>query len=388
MKSWSYVNPRLQLAWDPTSLRALMKCPRYYQYTIVEGWRRGDNVHLDFGSMFQECVELFQRLRLRGTDLPTATREMLRRALQISGHYAPLGAPDYEPDALPALPFSYTWHPWGGVYVRRWRCTGTEPYKNAKGNKAKCPNAHARVWQDGARTEPCALCLSPVELQNQYTPEHPSKHRLNLVRALCLFAERQHATRGLQPYSFPDGTEGVEINLTVPMGRAIGDESYLLSANIDELNALDGLVYITDNKTTKDPLNERYFQQYSPDIQPDVYDLVASIGWPDLPLGGLAWRAFQVTKEGVDTKTARIHKTPAQREELWRDLHYWLDQAERFAADGYWPMNRAACRGCEFAGPVCDQDPEFREAHLAADFEKRGAWDPLERPGRSTGESK
>lgn len=44
-------------------------------------------------------------------------------------------------------------------------------------------------------------------------------------------------------------------------------------------------------------------------------------------------------------------------------------------------MNRSACQGCEFRA-VCDMDPEYREDTLRDNFENRGAWDPLERPGR------
>lgn len=389
--SWSRTNPRLQLAWDATSWGALQKCARKYQYGVIEGWCQLDNPHLDFGGMFQEAVEIFQLERLKGAPKAEALKVALLRALQISGWY--MSAPDDGADTGRL----YTWQPWGGSYVAQWRCSGTEPYKNAKGNKAKCPRALRGNWHDVAGqvsawrthdddpendTTYCAVCDSPIERRTHYIPDHPSKHRLSLVRALALFADKQPETGGLQPYAFPDGTPAIEITIQVPMGRLAPDgDDYALVANIDEINTWRGRHYITDNKTTKNPLNTGFFRAFAPHAQFDFYDLVGSIALQDLDIAGLAVRGVQVTKESGDTKTALLTKAPGQREEAWRDLHYWLDQAEKHAADGYWPMNRASCPGCEFSH-VCDMAPAWRERTLEADFVRRGSWDPVSRPGR------
>lgn len=392
MASWSHVNPRLQLVWDASSLKVLEKCPTRYLYSVVEGWRRPDNPHLDFGSLFQEAIEWFQLARLRGNSVHEATLVMLRHAIQISGRYNEIEG-------------GYDWRPWGGEYRHEWRCTGTTPFKNERGNRAKCPRSHAGKWfeigtemgvwqmhpEDGG--EYCALCDSPIERRLHYTPDHPSKHRLNLVRALLLFASGQRETGGLQPYAFPDGTPAVEINVTVPIGfkskrhrRPDGSytprEDFMVAINLDEINTWRSRFYPTDNKTSKNPLNTNYWKQFSPNTQMDLYDLMTTVALPDLDYGGIAVRATQVTKENVDTRTRLITKTEGQRQEMWRDLHYWIGQAERFAAEGRWPRNRSDCGMCDFNG-VCDSDEEFRQQHLEAEFVKRGPWDPIIRPGRT-----
>ena len=384
--SWSRHNPKLQIALDGTSWDRLQRCARLYQLNVIEGWRKPENPHLDFGSMFQEAREIFQLARLRGVTKHEATKAALRRAIQLSGWY------DAEPDPQGEYPF-YTWTPWGGDMRDEWRCSGTEPYMvDGKKSKRKCPMSHAGKWftfKDTmlAITEiqvaTCVShCASPIVVETHYIPDHPQKNRANLLRAVCAMADAQTETGGLQPWAFPDGTPAVEINLTVPMGRKTPHgEDYLLVANFDEINSWRGRLYITDNKTTKDPLNDFYFSQFAPNAQFDFYDLVASIALSDLDIAGLAVNGVQVTKENVDIKTAKITKTPGQREETWRDLNLWIDLAERSAAADYWPMTRTSCKGCDFNG-ICDMDPEMRRMHLEQDFEQRGSWDPIERPGR------
>lgn len=363
-------NPNLQLLWDATSLTALQKCPRFYQLRIQEGWRRPENTHLDFGSMLHEALETFQKARLGGALIPAATKEALRRVLQISGWYegGEWGS-------------SYTWTPWGGVYADRWRCTGTAPYKNEKGNKAKCPYSHAGKWQEAPIEITCPTCGSWTEIATHYLPDHPSKHRVSLLRMVAWFCDTQHETEGLQPYAFPDGTPAVELQGVTPVGRKApgGDDDYLFVTNIDELATWRGRHYILDTKTTKNPLNPAFFRQFAPHSQLDLYDLFGSILYADLDIAGTAVRGIQVTKTGGAIATRLITKTEGQREEAWRDLNYWLDQAEALAATGYYPMNRASCRGCDFAG-ICDMDPEYRARTLAADFVQQ-RWHPVHRGG-------
>ena len=69
--------PKLQRAWDATSLDSLLRCPRYYQYNILEGWRR-DNDTLNFGKWYHEALEAFDGTRLDGS----STEEALDNAGQ------------------------------------------------------------------------------------------------------------------------------------------------------------------------------------------------------------------------------------------------------------------------------------------------------------------
>ena len=390
-------NPRLQIYWDATSLGALQKCPRYYQLSILEGWRRPENEHLDFGGLFQTGVEIFQKGLLAGLGKEEATLAALRRTLQESGRYI-------------VTEDGATWEPWGGHYVRQWRCLGTEPYRNDKGNKAKCPFSHKGKWfpVEGAMKEVwehlnfpddtviCNTCGSDLEIEEHYLPDHPSKNRRLLLKALLHFCDKEGEPSGLQPFAFEDGTPAIEIQTIVPLGRKVpchlcgattgacaSKEDYLLVANLDEINTFRGRHFITDNKTTKDPLNDAFFRNFAPHCQFDFYDAVASIAFSEtLDVAGLAVRGIQVTKTGTDIKTRWLTKTEGQREEFWRDLHWWISLAEKCAEEDYWPMNRASCRGCQFAG-VCDLDPPWRGKSLQADFVRK-PWNPITRgaPGK------
>ena len=80
--SFSEIEPKHQLAWDSTSLSALMRCPRYYQYTIVDGYvGRGESVHLKFGSDYNNSLVTFHQHRAMGDDYDTATLAAVRYAL-------------------------------------------------------------------------------------------------------------------------------------------------------------------------------------------------------------------------------------------------------------------------------------------------------------------
>ena len=81
--SFSKSIPTLQLGWDSTSLKALLKCPRYYQLTIIEGWTpRSQNADLRFGILYHGALERYDHARAEGQDQTSATRIALRYALE------------------------------------------------------------------------------------------------------------------------------------------------------------------------------------------------------------------------------------------------------------------------------------------------------------------
>lgn len=74
--------PRLQKAWDNSSLQLLKDCPRKYQYAILEGWRpKHTAAPLIFGSMYHNGLEEYDTLRGRGADHATALRAAIRKVM-------------------------------------------------------------------------------------------------------------------------------------------------------------------------------------------------------------------------------------------------------------------------------------------------------------------
>lgn len=73
---------KIQYAWDSTSLGWLKECPRKYQYHMIEGWvGRGESVHLEYGILYHEALELFDRLRAAGTPHDDALIQVIRQTL-------------------------------------------------------------------------------------------------------------------------------------------------------------------------------------------------------------------------------------------------------------------------------------------------------------------
>lgn len=135
--------------------------------------------------------------------------------------------------------------------------------------------------------------------------------------------------------------------------------------------------WISDNKTTTKTLGQRYWATYSPNTQVDLYDLTGSVLWPALNIQGVMIEGAQVTKtQGPELGIGLVRRDDEQREEFLNELEYWLNQAEHFADEDYWPMNRRNCFLCPFK-VVCSLTPHKRQAKLDEVFEKRH-WNPLE----------
>lgn len=377
---YSQHNPKLQVAWDSTSLKALMTCPRFYQLAMLEGWR-GTSVHLDFGIMFASAVETYKKARLDGRDKTTATMLAIKRAMEDSwidsGERCEL-CTEGASCTVCELSGEPPGKPWGGDYENLWHCTGTVKYKNPKGNRAKCPNAHVGVWFPAPAPETCGLCGSPIEVVRQYVPVDRLKNRKTLIRLVAWYCEEQpeHMDEGWHALKFPNGQPAVELSWKIPLdwSNKYG-EPYILAGHFDSLMTDGREVFVSDNKTTKNSFGASYWQQFSPNVQVDTYDLAGSLLFPGLNVRGVRIEAAQITQDGARFAQQPFYTTDARREEYLTELRYWLGQAEKFAEDDYWPMNRTNCKLCPFAG-ICSKDPGKRKMFLQGNFTKQ-PWNPL-----------
>lgn len=339
-----------------------MACPRRYEYAILKGWR-SSGVDVEFGGMFASALEAGWKVRAAGGSRDEAQLESLRVALELS--WGPNG-------------------PWGGMYATQWKCTGLDaeglpvPFKNAKGNKAKCPYSHKHAWFDAPGPSTCS-CGAMTNTVTRWLPAHSAKDRYGLIRLVCWYWEEQaEGEDGLRVYVFPDGTPAVELSFAFPVGLTTrrSGEPYLLCGHLDTIKTNGVETFPADNKTTGHHPGAAYFAQYTPDIQMDVYDLSTALLYPDLQHSSILIECAQVTSGGADFVAQPLApRSEAYREELLNELGFWLDQAERFADDDYWPMNRASCYLCAFK-KVCAADPSLREHMLKANFVKR-EWNPL-----------
>lgn len=357
-KAFSERFPKLQTAWDASSLKNLQFCPRYYQYVNIEGWQI-DNINLSFGRFAADAFERYQKMRLEGATKDDAQLAVLKWLINA------------------------TWNEDGTQYAGRfeeqWRCTGTEPYKNAKGNKAKCPFSHKGKWFPQPTPGICGECGSDVEEVERYVPEDTRKNRMTLVRTFLWYVEEQpeRLEDSLHPIKFPDGTPAVELSWRIPLPwKTAWGEQYLLSGHFDYLGRFGSLNYIVDNKTTTKTLSKRFFESYDPDLQFDIYDMVGGILYPDLELQGVLLDAANSQIEGSSFARMAYRKTEEQRKEQWQDLEFWIKQAERYAEADYWPMKKSSCWICDLKN-VCNKPASARPGLLAANFKKGERWNPL-----------
>lgn len=374
---YSVHNGKLQLVWDATSLKALQFCPTYYKYSIVDGWRvDGEVLHLDYGIFFASGVETFKKARMEGSTKEEATLLALKRVVEDSWLKDKM-SDGIQSDSVSQ--YQHGGHPWGGNYEDQWRCTGTEKFRNEKGNAAKCPFSHKGHWVPGTGPALCGRCGSPTETERRYIPANNAKNRHTLVRLMAWYCEEQpdDLTKGFHALKFPNGKLAVELSFKIPLPyQNKQGEYYVLAGHIDSLMTDGTETFFDDNKTTKNAINASYWKQFNPNTQMSTYDLATNLLYPSLEIRGGLVEAAQVLVEGARFAIQPIYFNAAQREEYFAELQFWFDLAEQFAERGYWPMNRSNCKICPFNG-ICSKEPAKRQGYLEADFVKR-PWNPLE----------
>lgn len=174
----------------------------------------------------------------------------------------------------------------------------------------------------------------------------------------------------------------VELSFSIDLGLpAPGGDSFFLCGHLDSAGIFQDDLYFADHKTTKSPLDERYFAGFNPDTQMTNYFAASKVIFKQPAKGGIV-DAAQLLVNGSRFGRRIVHRTPSQMDEWQQDLHWWLLQAQQNAEREHWPMNTNSCDnfgGCAFRG-ICAKDPSVRRTFLAAEFEKR-VWNPLETRG-------
>lgn len=363
-------NPKLQLAWDSTSLGAYMFCPRFYQYSILEGYRK-DSVDLDFGILIHKGKEVYHKALLAGKPWEQAQLEAVKAVFEASGTWQQ-GKEDEE-----GLTISGVWEPWGGLYVEMWHCLGTTKYKNKKGNVAKCPWSHKGKWFEAPGPSVCGECGSETETVNRYLPYHKQKHRYNLMRAIAWWTEDDRDSPWDPILDPKTDKPAVELHFVLPLDHKNKyGENYFLAGYLDAVKSCDDEYYWTDTKSTKNTLGDGYFSQFDSNVQMSTYDYGCSRLFPTLDIKGGLIEGVQVTVDGARFGMHIVHRSPELRQEYLQDITYWIDRAQEDAEKGHWPKNERQCYMCPFKA-VCASEKQYRQTMLDGNFEKR-LWNPLE----------
>lgn len=73
-----------QLIWDASSLDAFKRCPRYYQYNVLQGWRPRETVeNLAFGTALHGGVETYDAAIFSGVKHADATNLAVAEAIKL-----------------------------------------------------------------------------------------------------------------------------------------------------------------------------------------------------------------------------------------------------------------------------------------------------------------
>lgn len=317
-ESFSKINPLLQLAWDSVSLGAAKKCPRYYQLSIVEGWRktRGNSLHFRFGILYHRALEVYDHGKSEGLDHEDAMRKALRDLVH--------GCMDEQPD---------------GTF---------------------------KVWD-------------PNEDLSEEKAEKNPKTIYTLFRSVVWYLERFGLNDPIKTIQLANGKPAVELSFRYDSGfrTHTTDEPIMLSGHLDRLGTFTQQPHVVDRKTSGTTLGQYYFDQFNPNNQMTGYALAGRIV-SDTPVKGVIIDAVQIAKGFSAFQRGFTNRSEGQLVEWLHDAQYWIGQAELWATQKYWPMNDTSCNdygGCVFRG-ICSKDPAVREHYLKTDFHIE-KWDPL-----------
>lgn len=211
------------------------------------------------------------------------------------------------------------------------------------------------------------------------------KNRYTLARAIVGYADDAWHPN-LVPWKTPQGTLAVEQSWALPLpAQAHTGEQFLLCGHMDgvvvdtQMSLFTHAVY--EKKTTASTVNAKSFHKYKPAVQPYTYVLAARLLWPKLDIDGIVYSICQTAGSFARFMLQYIQVPRSLTDEWFDSLVRTVASVSHYARERVWPMNHNACHG--FAGTctfykVCSRPPEDRLAWLAADFQQRERWDPLD----------
>lgn len=217
------------------------------------------------------------------------------------------------------------------------------------------------------------------DVKRPWQSDDSQKNRLTLVRSVVWYLA-QYEFDPAKTIILSNGKPAVELSFRfdLELESHISSDTYLLCGHLDKMVELEDKIWTLDRKTSKQMLDDKYFDKYSPDNQMSLYDVAGNLIYQDRNISGLIIDAMQVGASFTRFKRGKVYRSKTQKEEWLKDTVYFIRQAERYALDNYYPKNDKACTmygGCPFR-LVCSASPESRAPLLNGLFTRR-TWDPL-----------
>jgi hypothetical protein len=218
------------------------------------------------------------------------------------------------------------------------------------------------------------------KLERPWTSDLPNKTRETLIRSIIWYLT-QFEEDTLRTVTLKEGEAAVELpfHLRLEQESGLTGEEYSLCGYIDRAVVIDPdeRRWITDWKSTRYALDEKYFAQYTPNNQVSQYSFAANMISGRL-IEGVIIDAVQLGVTFSRFQRERITRTKPQLDEWVKDAMHYIRQNEDYVANDYWPQNDTSCdkyNGCPYR-TVCAASPEVRPKLLEGLFHRR-TWDPL-----------
>lgn len=220
-------------------------------------------------------------------------------------------------------------------------------------------------------------CLEEWDKVRDVDPWPDNKKGVEQLCRAVLWYIDDAADSSFAPVHRPDGSLALELDFLIelPMENPDG-EPYVLFGIVDELAQLkepvtNRMPIIRDRKTTGAQLNDNYFQQFKPNNQTAAYGIAGHVALEGQPFSVMI-EAMQTQVGGTRFQNLFVEYSKEELDEWIQDQMYWIKQAEVYAENNYWPMNRTACThkgGCKF-WETCGKAPSVRQTVLHSDFKK------------------
>lgn len=212
-----------------------------------------------------------------------------------------------------------------------------------------------------------------VRLGRPWATDDSNKNRGTLVRSMVWYLD-QYASDALETVILASGKPAVELSFRYEITHKAADGTpFSLAGHLDRIAKMNGQTFLSDLKTTKHTVDQRYRESFTPDNQFSLYAYSAPIVFGEGVSGGILVDSIQVAVSFSRMERFIVPRPQALLDEWYEDLGSWLRMAEGFARAQKWPMNEKSCFLCEFRG-ICSRSPAMRQQWLQADFVQR-VWD-------------
>lgn len=315
-------NPHLRLAWDATTLNALLGNPTAYYWEHVLGWRGLEaSLPMRWGIVWHEVVAEYLLQRLHGASREDAVHSACRLAITKAG--------EFEINELAAE-------------------AGQDRKKRNVRTLLRSIVWYDEVYGDDDYLEPA------------YLPHTDSP--------------------GLETHfsmPIPDPDDDMK-----PL-KAYTGEPYILAGHIDQIawdRDRECLVGVERKNTTSTP-SGWYWARYDPSPQINTYALVTSMLYPNEKVGGVIIEACQNGVGFTRFERKMVHRTEAHHRQWLRCVCNWIRFAEERAVVGDWEdwLNPASKFDGGVYNMIAAQSPAVWDNFLASHCQREeGLWNPLE----------